>query len=83
VTQTPGERPGAICVDCLVVRRSPKPEPLAHSEVVLVPAAGPPLSTWTDELGNFMYDELEGGPFRLELSLSDEVVVVGELRLGS
>jgi len=83
VTQTPGERSGAICVDGLVVRRGPKPEPLAHSEVVLVPTAGPPLSTWTDELGNFMYDELDSGSFRLELSLSDEVVVVGELRLGS
>jgi hypothetical protein len=82
ITQTPGERPGAICLDGLVVQRSPKPEPLAHSEVVLVPATGPPLSTWTDELGNFMYDELDGGTFRLELSLPDEVVVVGELRVG-
>jgi hypothetical protein len=82
VTQTPGERPGAICLDGLVVRRSPMPEPLAHSEVVLVPIVGPPLSTWTDELGNFMYDELDGGTFRLELSMPDEVIVVGELRLG-
>ena len=40
-----------------------------------------PLSTWTDELGNFMYDELDGGTFRLELSLPNEVIVVGELRL--
>jgi len=29
-----------------------------------------------------MYDELDGGTFRLELSLANEVVVVGELRLG-
>ena len=81
VTQTPGQRSGAICLDGLVVRRSPKPEPLAQTEVVLIPEAGPPLSTWTDELGNFVYDELDGGTFRLELSLPDEVVVVGELRL--
>jgi len=82
VTQTPGERSGAICLDGLIVSRSAKPEPLAHCEVVLVPTAGPPLSTWTDELGNFMYDELASGTFGLELSLPDEIVVVGELRLG-
>jgi hypothetical protein len=82
VTQTAGDRPGTVCLDGLLVGRSPTPEPLAQCEVVLLPPAGPPLSTWTDELGNFVYDELEHGTYRLELSLPDEVVVVGELRLG-
>jgi len=82
VTQTPGDRPGAVCLDGLVVQRGPKPEPLANCEVVLIPSTGAPLGTWTDELGNFLYDELDGGPYRLELSLPDEVVVLGELRLG-
>jgi hypothetical protein len=81
VTHTPGARPGAICVDGLVLRRSGTLEPVAQSEVLLVPAVGAPLSSWTDELGNFMYEELEPGTFRLELLLPDEVVVVGELRL--
>jgi hypothetical protein len=29
-----------------------------------------------------MFDELDGGTFRLELSMPDEVIVVAELRLG-
>jgi hypothetical protein len=82
VTQTPGVRPATICLDGLVLWRSGSLEPVAHSEVSLTPAVGSPLTSWTDELGNFVYEDLDPGTFRLELALPDEVVVVvGELGL--
>jgi hypothetical protein len=81
VTQTPGARPGSACLIGLVLLRSDTFDALADSEVSLVPAVGSPLTSWTDKLGNFSYEELDPGTYRLELALPDEVVVVGELQL--
>jgi hypothetical protein len=80
--QTPSTTVGAICLDGLVGWRTGAQEPVALAQVQLAAADGAPLSTQTDVLGNFEYDELIAGTYRLELALADDVVVIDDLYLG-
>ena len=45
------------------------------------PAAQPGQTTELDELGNFTFDEVAPGIYRLEVTLGDQIVVIDGLRL--
>jgi hypothetical protein len=50
-------------------------------EVLLIPADGDPQTAPLDELGNFEFDQLPGGSYALEVHLTDQVIIVRELRI--
>jgi len=64
----------------LVWSDAPEPEPLAGREVRLIGGAGV-ASAAVDELGNFVFDDVVPAAYQLELTLSDQVVVIEDVQV--
>jgi anti-sigma factor RsiW len=58
------------------------PDAIAGAAVTLVDESDQPHTTTLDDLGNFTFDDLAAGTYRLEVTLGDRVVVVEGLALG-
>ena len=58
-------------------------EELAGHEVTLVAETGASYATRLDNLGNFAFEDVYPGVYRLETRLSDHLVVVENVRIGS
>jgi hypothetical protein len=72
----PGTTPGSL-VGLLVLEAAGS----LDGEVLLMPAEGEPQTAPLDELGNFEFDELPRGSYVLEVHLTDQVIIVQELRI--
>jgi hypothetical protein len=79
----PGTGPSTASVDGLLLHDFAPPEALADREVALLDTARvQDHVTRTDDLGGFAFEDVASGTYTLEVSLSDEVVVVEDLRVG-
>ena len=87
VSTAPAARRGWLSLSGLIWREDADGE-RAGSSVALIgaeddtPTAQPGQTTEIDELGNFTFDEVEPGAYRLEVTLGDQIVVIDDLPLG-
>lgn len=58
------------------------PAAIGGAAVTLVGDAGEPYTTTLDDLGNFSFEDLTAGTYRLEVALGDRVVVVEGVAVG-
>jgi len=78
----PTRRRGAVTIDGLVLHDA-SPESVAGRQITLAAAEDEPLATTrTDDLGNFGFDEIAAGTYRLEIHFDDELVVIQRLTFG-
>lgn len=66
----------------LIWRESGDPAVVEGSAAVLVAADGTAQAAEVDDLGNFGFDELAPGTYRLEVALEDRHVAIEELHIG-
>jgi hypothetical protein len=81
-----GKRRGTISVDGLILHDYAPPESLADREVTLSQTAQPQLpvqTTRTDDLGSFAFEDVVSGTYRLEVTFTEEVIVVEDVHVGS
>jgi hypothetical protein len=79
-------RRGTMSVDGLILHDFAPPEVLADREVTLSHTAQPQLqvhSTRTDDLGSFAFEDVVAGTYRLEVTFTEEVIVVEDVHVGS
>lgn len=87
VSTTPAAARGRLSLSGLIWREDVDGE-IAGSMVALIgaeddtPMAQPRQTTEIDELGNFTFDEVEPGAYRLEVTLGDQIVVIDNLQFG-
>jgi hypothetical protein len=75
----PGHVRGTVTVDGLVLDESASPTAVAHRDVRLLAGDALVQDTRTDNLGGFTFEGVAAGTYRLEIALSDQVVVVENL----
>jgi hypothetical protein len=81
-----GKRRGTMAVDGLILHDFALPEALADREVTLSHTAQPQLqvhATRTDDLGSFAFEDVVAGTYRLEVTFTEEVIVVEDVHVGS
>jgi anti-sigma factor RsiW len=87
LSTAPVGRRGWLSLSGLIWRENVDGE-VAGSAVALigveddVRTAQPGQTTEMDELGNFTFDEVDPGAYRLEVTLGDQIVVIDDLQLG-
>ena len=87
LSTAPAARRGWLSLSGLLWREDAEGE-VAGGTVALLgagdetPAARAGQTTEIDELGNFTFDEVEPGAYRLEVTLGDQVVVIDDLQIG-
>ena len=74
---------GTFIMDGLVVHAEARPDIVANRDVRLLMGDVPVQATRTDDLGGFTFEAVAAGTYRLEIALSDTVVVVEHLPVGS
>lgn len=79
----PDARRGRASIMGLVVPEDAGVEAVSGGEARLVAPGGGAHATPIDELGNFAFEDLTPGPYRLELHLADQVFLVEDLPVGS
>jgi hypothetical protein len=80
----PGTARGSAMVDGLILHDFAPPEALADREVALLDSAQlQDHVTRTDDLGGFAFEDVASGTYTLEVTLSDEVVVIEDMRVGA
>jgi len=81
----PDDRPGRFALVGLAMQEAAPDESedrdVSDRPVHLISDAGAGLIERTDELGNFQFDNLAPGAYRLEIDLDREVIVVEDFRL--
>ena len=79
-----GKRRGTVAVDGLILHDFYAAETLADRQVMLTPAAQlDAYVTRTDDLGGFAFEDVAEGTYSLEVTLSEEVVVVEDVHVSS
>jgi hypothetical protein len=73
----------AISLEALVAPATAEPSVLAGSRVQLVEAGGRARTAHLDRLGTFSFEGIASGTHRLEMQLTDIVVVIEDLQLGA
>lgn len=66
----------------LIWRESAGPETLAGRTVTLTAAEGASQTTAIDELGNFAFESVAPGTYRLEVALDAQLLAIAELVIG-
>jgi hypothetical protein len=77
----PAARRGRASLDGLVIGDQGDVDQFAGREARLVPASGLPIVALVDDLGSFLIEDVPPGVYRLELDLSDRLIVVDEVPL--
>jgi hypothetical protein len=77
----PAARRGRASLDGLVVADEGDANRFAGRDARLVPASGRPIVVLVDHLGNFLFEDVPPGVYRLELDLTDRLIVVDEIPL--
>ena len=75
-----------MSVDGLILHDFAPPEALANREVTLSDTAQPRLqvhASRTDDLGSFAFEDVVAGTYTLEVTLTEEVIVVEDVHVGS
>jgi hypothetical protein len=76
----PARRRGMLALDGLVLHDA-APGEAAERTVTLHSEELPVQTTRTDDLGNFAFDTVAAGTYRLEIAFADEVVVIQNVTL--
>jgi hypothetical protein len=66
----------------LIWRERDDAEPLAGERVTLLGEATPALTATIDEFGNFAFDDVPHGSYRLEVAAGDALVAIGPFSIG-
>lgn len=84
ITIGPGSelRRGRGSLAGLIWREGAAVETLVGSVVALIAPDGTAETTEVDDLGNFAFDEVTPGTYRLEVTLGDQLVTIDGLRIG-
>lgn len=72
-----------VVLDGLIWFDREAPLPLGGRTVALVDPTGATYRAVTDEQGNFSFDDITPGTYRLELRVDDQIVVVEQLPVGA
>ncbi|MHB8644503.1 MAG: zf-HC2 domain-containing protein [Thermomicrobiales bacterium] len=75
-------RRGKTSLVGLLWRNGDDPETIAGSAVVLSDETGTTQTTAIDEVGNFTFDDITPGAYRLEVTLGDDHITIEGLRIG-
>jgi hypothetical protein len=75
-------RRGTVVLDGLVLH-DVAPDAVADRDVTLLADDVVVHATRTDDLGNFAFDAVAAGSYRLEIHFADELIVVDSLNLGA
>jgi hypothetical protein len=75
LTATPAARHGRVSLTGLLLSESAGLDEFAGAEVRLIAPGGAPETTEVDDLGNFVFDDLVPGAYRVELELEDRIVI--------
>lgn len=78
----PAARRGRASLTGLVWREGAGAEELTNREARLSAEDGTAYSSPVDDLGNFVFEDIRPGPYRLEVWLADRIVVVELVRAG-
>lgn len=75
-------RRGRTSLVGLIWRDGGDPETIAGSAVVLTLDTGESQTTEIDDVGNFTFDEISPGTYRLEVTLGDDTITIEGLPIG-
>lgn len=78
----PAGRRGTLVLDGLLLHDT-SPAAVAGCDVTLFARAAPAYATQTDDLGNFGFDAVAAGTYRLEIHIADQDVVIENLTFGN
>ncbi len=77
----PAHRRGTVGLDGLVLHDTAAPDAVAGRDVTLSADGVQVHGSRTDDLGNFAFEMVATGVYRLEIHLADEVVVIDDVEL--
>jgi hypothetical protein len=77
----PAHRRGTLALDGLVLHDTATPEAVAGRDVTLFADGVRVYWTVTDDLGNFAFEMVAAGVYRLDIHFADEIVVIDNVEL--